>query len=81
MGQFVTCLPQRRHRQAKGYDVGSPTSDLVAYDRRPEDLPEEVAPTVGAMVEITGKSIQTLHREISLLKLFDEIQTVFIHVT
>jgi hypothetical protein len=36
----------------------------------PEDLPEEVTLTVKAIVEISGKSIQSLHRAISILKLF-----------
>ncbi|MCX5808107.1 MAG: ParB/RepB/Spo0J family partition protein [Proteobacteria bacterium] len=59
----------------KKYDVGGVMSELVSYDRRPEDLPEEIALNVRAIIEIAGKSIQTLHRTISLLKLSDEIQT------
>ncbi|MCX5809822.1 MAG: ParB/RepB/Spo0J family partition protein [Proteobacteria bacterium] len=58
----------------KNYDVDGVMSDLVSYNRRPEDLPEEIALTVRAIIEIAGKSIQTLHRTISLLKLSDEIQ-------
>jgi hypothetical protein len=49
-------------------------SELVSYDRRPEGLPEEVANTVLAITEISGKSIQSLYRAISLMKLPDEIQ-------
>ena len=44
-------------------------SELVSYDRRPEDLPEEIALTVRAIIEITGKSIRTLISTISFLKL------------
>lgn len=34
----------------KGYTVDSLMSDLVSYKRRPEDLSDQVAPTVGAMI-------------------------------
>ena len=44
-GQFVT----------KGYDVGSLMSELASYNRRPEDVSEEIALTVRAIVEISGK--------------------------
>ena len=50
-------------------------SELVSYDRRPEDLSKEIAETVSAIVVIVGKSIQSMHRAISLLKLSDEIRT------
>ena len=46
-----------------------------SYNRRPEDLSDQVAPTVGAIVEITGKSMSTMFSTISLLKLSDEIRT------
>ena len=58
----------------KNYDVNGVMSDLVSYNRRPEDLPEEIALNVRAFIEIAGKSIQTLHRTISVLKLYTEIQ-------
>ena len=58
----------------KNYDMDGVMSDLVSYNRRPEDLPEEIALNVRAIIEIAGKSIQTLHRTISLLKLSPEIQ-------
>ena len=57
------------------YDVDGVVSVLVSYNRRPEDLSDQVAPTVGAMIEITGKSITTLYNGISLLKLPEEIRT------
>ncbi|MCX5809023.1 MAG: ParB/RepB/Spo0J family partition protein, partial [Proteobacteria bacterium] len=59
----------------KGYDMDGVMSELVSYNRRPEDLPEEIAVTVTAIVEISGKSIKTLFNGLSLLKLSDEIQT------
>ena len=58
----------------KNYDVDGVMSVLVSYKRRPEDLSDQVAPTVGAIIEITGKSITTLYNGISLLKLSPEIQ-------
>ena len=42
---------------------------LVTYNRRPEDLPEEIATTVVAIAEIAGKSINTIYNGLSLLKL------------
>ncbi|MCX5812457.1 MAG: hypothetical protein NT178_07915 [Proteobacteria bacterium] len=59
----------------KGYDVDGVMSDLVSYNRRPEDLPEEIVFTVKAISEISGKSYPTLFRTISLLNLSPEIQT------
>ena len=58
----------------KNYDVDGVMSELVSYNRRPEDLPEEIAVTVTAIFEISGKSIKTLFNGLSLLKLPDEIQ-------
>jgi ParB family chromosome partitioning protein len=65
---------QDHSRAGNGYNVDGVMSTLVSYKRRPEDLPEGVAPTVGAIIEISGKSISTLFNVISLLKLSDEIQ-------
>ncbi|MCX5809781.1 MAG: ParB/RepB/Spo0J family partition protein [Proteobacteria bacterium] len=58
----------------KNYDVDGVMGILVSYNRRLEDLTEQVAATVAATLEISGKSIRTLHRTISLLKNPDEIQ-------
>ncbi|MCX5812856.1 MAG: ParB/RepB/Spo0J family partition protein [Proteobacteria bacterium] len=58
----------------KGYDEDGVMSILMSFNRRPEDLPEEIANTVIAISEIVGKSIMTLHRTVSLLKLSSEIQ-------
>ena len=59
----------------KNYDVDGVMSDLVMYNRRPEDVSEEIAFTVNAIIEISGKSYPTLFRTISLLKNPLEIQT------
>jgi hypothetical protein len=50
-------------------------SELLVYDRRPEDQFIEVRETVSRIVEIVGKSTRTLLRTISLLKNPDEIQS------
>ena len=59
----------------KNYDVDGVMSELTSYNRRPENVPEEVAFTLKAIIEISGKSIPTMFRTISLLKLPSEIQT------
>ena len=59
----------------KGYDVDGVMSELVSYKLKPDDLSDELVPTVGTILEITGKSISTLFNGLSLLKLFDEIQS------
>ena len=59
----------------KGYDVDGVISELMNYDRRPEDVSKEFAATVAATIEISGKSTRTLHRAMSLLKLSPEIQS------
>ncbi len=69
----ILAFIQSKHPD-KVYDVDGVMSDLTSYNRRPEDLPEEIAITVIAISEIIGKSIMTMFRTISLLKLPDEIQ-------
>jgi hypothetical protein len=61
-------------KKAVTNDVDILTSDLVNYNLRPEDVSEGIACTVHAIAKISVKSIQTLHRAISLLKLFSEEQ-------
>jgi ParB-like chromosome segregation protein Spo0J len=58
----------------KGYDVDGLMNDLVRYERRREDIPEEIACTVQAICQITVKSVSTLFRTLSLLKLPRDIQ-------
>jgi ParB/RepB/Spo0J family partition protein len=57
----------------KGYNLDGVMSILVSYKRRPEDLTEEVAPTVGAIIQTSAKSINTLYNTISPLKLIPKI--------
>ena len=47
---------------------------LQTYDRDPERLPEAVAVTVTAIANTSGKSISSLKRVFSLLRLPDEIR-------
>ncbi|MCX5816599.1 MAG: hypothetical protein NTX75_10240 [Proteobacteria bacterium] len=65
---------QARHPD-KGYYVQGVMSELIRYKLKPDDLSDELVPTVGTILEITGKSVTTLHNGISLLKLPPEIQT------
>ena len=58
----------------KNYDVDGVMSALVTYNRRPEDLQEEIATTVVAIAEIAGKSINTMYNGLSLLKLPEELR-------
>jgi ParB family transcriptional regulator, chromosome partitioning protein len=58
----------------KGYSVDGVMSELLIYDRRPEDQFIEVRETVSRTVEIVGKTARTLFNAISLLKLPPEIQ-------
>ncbi len=58
----------------KGYDLDGVMSELARYTRKSEDVPEEIAVTVTAIVEISGKSIKMLFNWLSLLKLPDEMQ-------
>ena len=39
-------------------------SELMNYDRRPEDISKEFAATVAATIEISGKSTRTILRPI-----------------
>jgi ParB family chromosome partitioning protein len=64
---------QAKH-PGNGYDVTKAMSELVMYNRRPEDVSEEIALTFRAISEISVKSIPTLFNAISLLKLSPEIQ-------
>ena len=53
-------------------------SDLVSYDHKPDSVSPEVTDTVTVIAEIVGKSIRTLLRTISLLKLPPEIRTAIV---
>jgi len=66
---------QAKHPE-KNYNLDGVMSDLVSYEMRPGDISKEIADTVSAIAEISGKSIRTLLRTISLLKLVPKIQDV-----
>ena len=53
-------------------------SELVSYDRRPEDLSKEIADTVSAIAEISGKSTRTMLRMLSLINLPEEIRMAIV---
>jgi hypothetical protein len=61
-----------RQSVTRRHDVDGVISELVRYDRRPEDLSKEIADTVSAISQFSGKSIKTLSRTILLLKLSSE---------
>jgi len=69
----ILAFIQARHPD-KGYDVDGVMSDLVSYNRSPDYISQEISITVIEISKIVGKSIITLHRTISLLKLSPEIQ-------
>jgi hypothetical protein len=48
--------------------------ELVKYCRKPDDLWEEIAFTVNAIIKISGKSMDALPHKIPLVKVADEIQ-------
>ena len=58
----------------QGYNLDWVMSEIVSYNRRIEDVSDEIADTVSAISEIVGKSTRTLLRTISLLKLVPKIQ-------
>ena len=73
LAKGILSFIQLRHPD-KEYGVDGVIAALVNYNRRPEDLPKKVANTVLAITNISGKSIQSLYRAISLLKLPNEMQ-------
>ncbi len=64
--QGILSFFQAKHPE-KNYDVDGVMSELVKYKLRPEDLPDEIRPTVGLILEVTGKSINTTYNTLSLL--------------
>ncbi|MCX5805262.1 MAG: hypothetical protein NT010_04220 [Proteobacteria bacterium] len=62
----------------KNYNLDGVMSEIVSYNRRIEDVSDEIADTVSAISEIVGKSTRTLHHTISLLKLVPKIQDVIV---
>jgi ParB/RepB/Spo0J family partition protein len=62
----------------KGYNLDGAMAELVNITRTPKNAPEEVSCTVQEIEKIAGKSISTMFRTISLLKLVPKIQEVII---
>jgi hypothetical protein len=60
----------------KNYNLDGVMSELVNYNRSPECVSEDFSANVAEKSEISVKSIRTLHRTISLLKLVSKIQDV-----
>jgi ParB family transcriptional regulator, chromosome partitioning protein len=69
----ILAFIQAKHPD-KGYDVGGVMSEFVNCKLKPDDPSNQLTPTVGVIIEITGKSITTLFNVISLLKLVPKIQ-------
>lgn len=61
-------------RFVKGYDVGSPMSELVNYNLKPDSVLKEVTDILSVIAQISAKSYSTLFRTISLQKNPDEIR-------
>jgi ParB family chromosome partitioning protein len=64
---------QVRHAE-EGFDVDGIINTMVNLEREPDRVKKEVADTVSAIVKISGKSLRSLERICSLLKLPEEIQ-------
>jgi ParB family transcriptional regulator, chromosome partitioning protein len=64
---------QVRHEE-EGLDLGGIVNALVSLERDPERVKKEIADTVSAISKISGKSIRSVVRSCSLLKLPEEIQ-------
>jgi hypothetical protein len=69
----ILAFIQTKHPD-KSYDVDGVMNELMSYNLRPDSLSKEIADTVSAITEISGKSTRTMLRTISLLKLPPEIQ-------
>ena len=69
----VLAYVQTKHPD-KGYNLDGVLSELVNVTRTPDYASEAVSFTVKEVSKICGKSLPTLYRSISLLKLSDEIQ-------
>lgn len=59
----------------KNYEVDGVTRELLNQKLKPEYVSDQISPTIGEIMEITGKSINTLCNVLSLLKLSDTIKT------
>jgi ParB-like chromosome segregation protein Spo0J len=64
---------QIRHAE-EGLDAKGIINEMILLEREPERVKKEVVGTVTTIQKITGKSITSLRRSFSLLKLPEEIQ-------
>jgi ParB-like chromosome segregation protein Spo0J len=64
---------QARHEE-EGFDVDGIINTMINLEREPDRVKKEVADTVSAIQKISGKSLRSLERTCSLLKLPEEIQ-------
>jgi len=73
MAQAVVGFFQARHAE-EGLDVDGIINTIINLEREPNRVKKEVAVTVTAIQKISGKSLPSLRRSCSLLKLPEEIQ-------
>jgi ParB family transcriptional regulator, chromosome partitioning protein len=71
--QAVVGFIQARHA-GEDVEVDGIINTMVTLEREPDRVPKEVADTVSAIVNISGKSLRSVQRTCSLLKLPEEIQ-------
>jgi ParB family transcriptional regulator, chromosome partitioning protein len=71
--QAVVGYFQARYRDEKP-DTEEIINTMISLEREPQRVEKEVADTVSAMVKISGKSLRSLERTCSLLKLPEEIK-------
>jgi hypothetical protein len=67
---------QIRHAE-EGLDVDGIISTIINLERGPERVKKEVAVTVTAIQKISGKSLRSVQRAVSLLKLPRRSKTPF----
>ena len=71
--QAVVGYVQARHAE-EGFDVDGIINMMINLEREPDRVKKEVADTVSAIMNISGKSLRSVQRTCSLLKLPEEIQ-------
>ena len=71
--QAVVGYVQARHGE-EGLDAEGIVNTMILVERDPDRVKKEVADTVSTIVNISGKSLRSVQRTCSLLKLPEEIQ-------
>ena len=71
--QAVVGYFQVRHAE-EGFDVDGIINMMMNLEREPDRVKKEITDTVSVIVKISGKSLRSLERSCSLLKLPEEIQ-------